>query len=79
MLSITHLMVTVTSSILSVVISPVMWCLTAVRVKMLGADLRNKDKNKNKKNISFNNVTQHANTAKAPDQKVESYGSNFDF
>jgi len=37
----THLMVTVTSSILSVVISPVMWCLTAVRVKMLGADLRN--------------------------------------
>lgn len=37
--SFTHLMVTVTSSILSVVMSPVMWCLTAVRVKMLGADL----------------------------------------
>lgn len=36
----THLIVTVTSSILSVMMTPVMWCLTAVRVKMLGADLK---------------------------------------
>lgn len=35
----THFIVTVTSSILSVVMSPVIWCLTAVRVKILGEDL----------------------------------------
>lgn len=36
---VTHLMVTVTSMILSVVMRPVMWCLTAVSVRMLGAEL----------------------------------------
>ena len=33
-------MVTVTSRILSVVTSPVMWCRTAVRVRIVGADLK---------------------------------------
>lgn len=37
--SLHYLMVTVTSRILSVVMSPVMWCRTAVRVRMLGAEL----------------------------------------
>jgi len=67
----THLMVTVTSSILSVVISPVMWCLTAVRVKMLGADLRNMmNKNPCGLDVLQNIVTQQANTSKEPDQRI---------
>lgn len=38
-----YLMVMVTSRRLSVVMMPVMWCRTAVRVRMLGAELLDED------------------------------------